>query len=207
MRVKIPGLSEAYERERRLREEVYLGLPHFVCGIPLRQITPRIFALLLHIRTPFIGGGEVTDAAIGQFLWACHRDFTPPRKRWLRNPNAARDKFMASLAEKDFDDLEDGIDAFLDATFLDSPQGGRNDDTPYVCGVAWMEYRMALDPFRWDSERTLDTPLRRIYQLVRCHDSAHGVPLFNRFSDDVKQDWMKDFNALNALKAMQEGRN
>lgn len=206
MRVFIHGLSEAYERERRLREEVYLDQPHYVCGIPLRQITPRMFALLLHIGTPFIGGGVATEGDIGRFLWACHRDFTPPSKGILgRFRNWKRDRFLASLRKMDFDELEDGIDEFLDATFLDSPQGGKTDDTPYVCGVAWMEYRMALDPFRWDSERTMRTPLRRIYQLIRCHDSSNGIPLFNKISDDVKSEFLRDLNALNILKG--EGNN
>lgn len=195
MRVPISGLSEAYDKERRLREEVYLGQPHYVCGIPLAQITPSIFARLLLIRTPFIGGGDVTPGAIGHFLWACHRDFSLPSKGflgWWRHRQ--RDRFLASLKRLDFAELEAGIDEFLDATFLDMPQGGVRDSTPYVCGVAWMEYRMALDPFRWDSARTLDTPLRRIYQLIRCHDAAQGQPLFNKFSDAVKDKFLRTIN-------------
>lgn len=202
MRVQIPGLPEAFDEERRIREEVYLGAPHYVCGIPLKQITPRIFARLLFIRTPFIGGGAVTPSAIGHFLWACHRDFTLPTAGFLgRWRNRRRDAFLRSLKRMDFDELEDGIDGFLDATFLDMPRGGNADQTPYVCGVAWMEYRMALDPFRWDSERTLDTPLRRIYQLIRCHDAAHGAVLFNPISDKVKDDF------LNRLVQQPEGNN
>ncbi len=201
MRHFIPGLTEEYERERRLREEVYLGLPHFLCGIPLRQITPRIFALLLFIRTPFIGSGEVTPASIGQFLWACHRDYDPSKPR-------ERDKFLRSLIGMNWAGLEYGIDEFLNATFLDAPQGGKDDSTPYVCGIAWMEYRMLIDPFRMTPEAFLDTPLRIIYQRIRCHDAVNGVPLFNRYSDKVKADFVAELNAdSKAFDELQKGRN
>lgn len=193
--VFIPGLEEEYDRESRLREEVYLDAPAWVCGIPLRQITPRLFARLLAIRTPFIGSGEVTHSAIGHFLWACHRDFSLPTRGFMgRFRHRRRNRFLRSLRRMDFAALEAGIDTFLDATFLDSPQGLRDNATPYVCGIAWMEYRMALDPFRWDSERTLETPLRRIYQLIRCRDATNGVPLFNRHSDPVKQRFIDKIN-------------
>ncbi len=192
MRHFIPGLNEAYDEERRLRELVYLDAPHYICGIPLKQITPRIFARLLFIRTPFLNGGAITPAAIGHFLWACHRDFALPSGRWFRHRK--RNRFLRSLRRMDFAELEEGIDEFLDETFFDAPQGGTRDDTPYVCGIAWMEYRMTCEPFRWPSERTLETPLRRLYQLTRCDDARQGTPLFNRISDGVKDRWLTEQN-------------
>lgn len=209
MRVSIPGLPEAFEKERRLREEVYLGSPYFVCGIPLNQITPRIFARLLFIRTPFIGDGDVTPAAIGAFLWACHRDYEKPRTGWFgRTVNRKRDRFLRSLKRMDFEELEDGIDAFLDATFLDMPSGGKTTDTPYVCGVAWMNYRMMIDPFRLTREVIADIPLREMYQLIRCHDSVNGTPLFNKYSDRIKDDYLRELNAdTEALNELSGGLN
>lgn len=204
-RVHIPGLPEAFEKERRLREEVYLDQPHFVCGIPLNQITPRIFARLLFIRTPFIGGGEVTPGEIGQFLWACHRDYELPRKRFWGGSNRKRNAFLKSLGRgHDWEELEEEIEMFLDLTFFDAPQGSRSDSTPYACGIASMEYRMLLEPFRWDAEKTLSTPLRRLYQLMRCHGSANGEVLFNRYSDEVKdlalRSMNEDMQAFNELR-------
>ena len=121
MRVQIDGLPEALADERRLREEIYLDGCHWLCGIPLRQITPFLLARLFYVRTPFIGGGEVDMAAIGQFLWALHRDYCAPKWSW-RGRNAQRNAFLRSLRKADrWAELEDGIDAFLDATFLDAP--------------------------------------------------------------------------------------
>lgn len=158
------------------------------------------------MRTPFIGGGEVTPAGIGAFLWACHRYYELPKKNWLgRIVNKKRDKFLLALADLDFGEIEYKIDEFLDETFFDAPQGGGKGETPYVCGIAWMEYRMACDPFRWSSDRTLDTPLRRIYQLLRCDDIRHGAVLFNRYSDGVKDEFMRDLAALDELQTV--GRN
>ncbi len=191
MRVQIDGLPEALADERRLREEIYLDGCHWLCGIPLRQITPFLLARLFYVRTPFIGGGEVDRAAIGQFLWALHRDYCSPKWSW-RGRNAQRNAFLRSLRKADrWAELEDGIDAFLDATFLDAPYGGDVNQTPYVCSIAWIEYRMACEPFRWPSERTMHTPLRRLYQLMRCYALENGGILYNRKSDAVKDSWLR----------------
>lgn len=153
------------------------------------------------MRTPFLMGGEVTKASIGSFLWACHLSFSLPKSVWWkRNPNAKRDAFLRSIISMDFEELEDEIDEFLDETFFDAPQGGKKDETPYVCGIASLEYRMACEPFRWSKDQTLDTPLRRIYGLLRCDSAKHGGILFNPKSDALKDEYLKDFAAMCELQ-------
>ena len=64
--------------------------------------------------------------------------------------------------------------------------------TPYVCSIAWIEYRMACEPFRWPSERTMHTSLRRLNQLMRCYALENGGILYNRKSDAVKDSWLRE---------------
>ena len=184
----------AIDLERRLREESYLPCPQFICGIPLKQITPRILAVLFRIETPFFGDGAVEETHILQFLWACHAE-NPMReepKRWFGK--TARQRFDASLGAFDFAKAEDEIWQFLEHTFLDAPDGGPT-SRPYVCSIASMEYSMACKPFYWSREYTLDQPLRIIYQLRKCRARDNGALLKNRISDPVMDDALNEANS------------
>jgi len=183
----VPGLAEALAKERRLREDAYLGHPEDVCGVKLNQITPRLLAILFRMETPFLSGGKITPEETIRFLWALSVDFTPDKK--------TRDKWIAAfirriaIGEIDWQFVYDSICEFLDATFLDAPQG--KDSTPYVCSLAWYEVSM-YDLMGWDSERTMEMPLRRIYQLMRCQQIKEGDrTIVNKLSDKANDDWMK----------------
>ena len=179
----------ATAKERRLREEPYLGLPHDICGFYTKQITPYLFALLSQINSPVLFGSESpTDADYAQFLWALSEEFAVDKEK--------RDAFIDRVAKSLFDDRETLISEvhdFLDITFLDVNSGG-SEQTPYVCSCAWLEYSMSKEPFGWDAEKTLHTPLRRIYQLVRCRTLDNGGVLVNNLSDKIKGNWLQDFS-------------
>lgn len=181
----IPGYKEALAFEQEAREEAYLDAPAFICGVPVRQITPRLLAVLFYIRTPFLWGGMATPGHVGQFLWAIHLEYVTEGPA-----HPKRDAFLHSIEGMDFGKAEVAIDAFLEKTFLDAPYGGK-EATPYVCSVAWIEWRMAQKPFGWAWEdRTANTPLRRIYQLIRCEDMRSGKLMVNRKSEGLRGDWL-----------------
>lgn len=181
----IPGYADAVARERKAREEAYLNLPHDVCGIQLKQITPYLYGLLSLERNPFVTGGTINEAAIAQFLWTLHIDFAVDSKK--------RDAFLKSLEDADWIGLQIGIEELLDLTFLDAPYGGGLNQSPLFCNMAWMEYRLAAEPFRWARDTVLHSPLRVIYQLMRCDAWNHGdKTLVNRWSDQVVDDWMHE---------------
>lgn len=142
------------------------------------------------IRSPFIVGGIMSDGAIAQFLWALHDDF----QYGIKPAQVFTKRTSKSLYGK-FDEAEHEIDSFLEATFLDAPHGGP-EKTPYVSTIAWTIYSMSREPFYWDKERTLDTPLREIYQYMRCRALDKGASLVNKLSDKKMDDWLKWFNGL-----------
>lgn len=175
----IPGYDEALADERKAREEAYLDAPHFICGVRLRQITPRILARLFFVETPFLSGGHLGTEHIAQFLWICHWDYSLDIHD--------RDAFIKTLKGQDYSELAAEIDQFIDDTFLDTPQGSAG--IPYFCNFAWFEYIMHK-AMGWDSEYTLNQPLRRIYQLIRCMELESGAILSNKRSDKVRGDWL-----------------
>lgn len=175
----IPGYEEALASERRAREEAYLDAPHFICGVKLRQITPRILARLFAVETPFLGAGEQTDAHAAQFLWACHWDYTQDIHE--------RSKFLKYIRGIDYDRAVLAVREFIKLTFIDAPTG--SDGVPYVCSLAWFEYAMHK-VMGWPSDYTLDQPMRRIYQLIRCQQISNGDVMVNRISDKVRGDWL-----------------
>lgn len=182
MRNDIPGFEAAVRRERRARNQIYLGTAFHLCGFRVRNITPRIYGILSEAQTPFIFGGSIEDERpFIQFILICQ---TPGEK--------TLDEITEAAMDANLEDWRKQIGEFLDLTFLDAPQGG-GDEAPIASSQAWMEYRMAGEPFRWDYEtKTADTPLRRIYQLIRCQDKEAGRVVTNSLSSKCEGDWLDD---------------
>lgn len=177
----------ALAQERALREAIFLDVPYDISGIKIQNITPFLLARLLAMGTPYLDGGEYRDTDTVRFLWALSPEFCADE--------AKRDAFI-DLAIKTIDDIaktEAEIEIFLKETFMDGPQGGPA-SVPYVSGIAWMIYAMARKPFKWKREKTLHTPLREIYQLMRCRKLDKGGIIFNE-SDKIKATWLDEVNA------------
>lgn len=180
----------AVREEARLREEAYLETPYFVCGVEISQITPRILTRLFAMETPFLGGSGVSasEAEIGRFLWACSPEFTLDK--------GARHVFLQSIISIDWTQAYVEINEFVRVTFMDAPRGHKA-SIAYVSGVAWLEYMFLQKPFCWDwNTKTADTPVRRLYQLLRCDALTNGATvLVNPLSDAIKQEWVNEESA------------
>lgn len=184
----IPGFDEATAKEREARNSVYLGLPQKLCGFSVRDITPRILCFLTQAKSPFVYGGAFDPADATPFVqFISFVAITDAPEKTFEEIGAA-----ALLADLDAWCAE--IDEFVALTFLDAPTGGKSDDAPIASAIAWLEYRMAGEPFRWDSERTLDTALRRLYQLIRCWQKEQGDVVVNALSGKCESDWLDTVN-------------
>lgn len=196
----------ALREEKAIREEIFLDLPAKICGIRIQQITPFLFARLCAMDTPFLSGRDADEGEIIRFLWALSPDFSSdlhPKTPWYRRllgkkRISRRDAFIRDAwihLRGCWDEAEFQIDAFIRDTFIDAPRGNGGSSVPYVTGVAWMLYRMGREPFRWDKERTLKTPMREIYQYMRCQKIDNGGILYNEISDKIKARWLDELNA------------
>lgn len=187
--IDTPEYLAALAEERRLREEIYLDLPRVICGVKCKQITPYLLAVLFRIESPFVSGGEITHASVLQFLWACSTGYSTSRfSRWM---------FFNRLFFSPVDLVKGAseIGQFMDDTFLDAPYG-TGKSVPYVSSIAWLELSMKRI-MGWDSERTLHTPLRRIYQLIRCNVLRDGGLLVNARSDAERDRMMHELTRQN----------
>ena len=187
----IPGYDEAIAVERKRREEPYLSSVIRICGIPIKQVTPRLLSVLTNIETPYLGIGEVTSEHTLHFLWAMAVENPMRREKatWFRK--TAQQKFIIRNQSIDFDKAEAEIWEFLEATFMDAPRGKAA--VPYASSIAWMEYSMSSKPFCWDYDtKTADIPIRRIYQLIRCRALDAKAVLDNQISDKVKAEWLAE---------------
>lgn len=179
----IPGYDEAVRTERKARNVIYLGQKVTLCGHRVNNITPYTLAILTEAESPLLFGGEQTHIDAAQFIAALQDEKD-------RNIPAT----LEALLAMEGDDIAAEISDFVEITFLDAPRGGSGDDAPIASGIAWLEYRMARDPFRWDCEKTLHTPLRRIYQLLRCDEKYQGETVVNALSGAKESEWLARVN-------------
>lgn len=182
----IPGYEEALASERRERAFPFIGLKEKICGIECEYLTPRRLEWLRAYDNAFVVGGEVSTASILQFIWMVNPNFTTNKD--------TRDQFIKGCARIKVDEAPKEIDQYLDRAFLDAPTG--KPSTPYFSVAASLIYSMSRDPFRWDMERALDTPLQITYQLIKADDQFNGRSINNQRSDKIKADWQSTLEVV-----------
>lgn len=181
----IHGYDEALEREQDARNLVYLDQPEIVLGQPLKNLTPHLLAVLTAIKSPFHVGGAFTQTHVAQFLWALHLHYSPTDKR-------GRD-YMAHVASHfSLEQCRDEIAAFMDLQFMDMPRGGK-EEKPIASSVAWLVFRFRHEPWGMKEPEIVHTPLRKLYQELRCWMRENEQPVHNQ-SDLLKSDWLTRVN-------------
>ncbi len=184
----IPGYAEAVAMEQQNREVAYLDVSFDVCGIKLRQMTPRMLARLYAHGSPFLCGQAPRLSDVLQFLWGCSEDYcASPFRRSLFFHRVGR---LITSGRMVIQDSVDEIYAYCDATFQDAPRGGEA-TTPYASQIAWIEFDMSGEPWRWPREQIMDTPLRIIYPQMRCKEMSQGRTPINP-SDRIKQAFVEE---------------
>lgn len=65
----IPGYRDAVERESFIRDAAFLPITQNLCGFEVRQMTLEDFLAFRILKSPFLVGGEPTEADARAFLW------------------------------------------------------------------------------------------------------------------------------------------
>lgn len=186
--------EKAQSVEQFHRNCIYLDLPETVCGEKIRNVTPRLLARLTATRSPWIVGGDrFTLEAVFGLIWALHVDYcASPRSRfkaWIRRDTRRTAKqVLKSLSQCKIEDCVAEIDEFIALTYQDSLAGG-SDEKPVASGVSWLVYSFFEEPFNFPEDKTLDTPLRELYQLLRCRRKSKGGSVMNQ-SDEIRGDFI-----------------
>jgi hypothetical protein len=171
--------ATAVASERKDRAEAVLALPELIAGVRVEALTPRRLEWLRACGNPFICGGECPVAAIPEFIWHIIKDFR-------FGDDERRRAFLAAVIDLNEYEAREGIDAYLDRAFLDAPSG--SDSVGYYAPTVGL-YNVLNEYFPsagWSLATVLDTPLRVIYQLIKCADKQRGCVVVNRRSDAVK---------------------
>lgn len=196
-RNSIPGFGEALSQEQKERNLPYLSrfFEKEVAGHQVPNLTPLLYTLLVERGSPFVVGGTVELGHIAEFVYVV--------KGLEIEDQIERKKIIFEIGEivgkTGFDQSCSQIDFYLDVTFRDSGDG-KSSGSPIASSCAWMEYRFASDPWRWDRERTLNMPLRILYQQLRCQDKEQGGTVVNKLSREVYAAFLK-----NIQKGLRDG--
>jgi hypothetical protein len=151
-------IKDALELESAYPLEAWLNLPESICGIEIKQITPKILLHLHGIDSPLFGIGEVRFDDVLAFLWICSPSFCYDAK--------VRDEFLKQAKKINPFDAVLEIQTFLEKTFIDADydtrQNGKKSNATfiaYLCDNLAREYSFSI-------EQTMQTPMRQIYQLL-----------------------------------------
>ncbi len=159
--------------ERRAR--AFIDCPDHVMGIEVLPITPRTWTMLTASGSRFMLGGQPMEGDIRNYLWFHSRLFKVPRwvasASWLKwfallrfNVMLHRQKdvnwYCATVAL-----AGSSIAGILDEAMADAAKGGAG--SPGPCLEAQLIHVCAKE-YGWSPERTRETPLRYMFQYVRC---------------------------------------
>lgn len=182
----IVGYEEAIRKEARDRALAFCGLSELISGVECVMMTPSCMDWLVAMQNPYIVGGVCATASTVQFLWVLQKNFSAEKE--------SREEFIKSILEIDYIKATVDIDGYLERTFMDAPIG--TPSTPYYSATAGIVRAMAAKPFEWPFEKTIHTPVRILYQLMRAEERYKGGVLTNAISDKVSADCLNEIQTM-----------
>jgi hypothetical protein len=193
----VPGLREAIKRENDIRDASFLDLTANICGVQIRQMTPRDLLILDGIGNPLMSGGLPSPAQLADFLWK----LSP---RYQEGNSVRRFLFGRSIRRLDYIEAVRACFKYVDETFQDSPASSGYSSTPYVGWCAHLICSLSSNPVEAEMW-ILNTPLKRLFQylkVIRRRNDPEATT--HNPSDKVKGDYLRLLNArsqlLNLLK-------
>ena len=183
---EIPGYAEAVEKEQTTRDLAFLATPLPLCGIKVRQFTPRHWIMLLRSGNAFICGGRITANDILMFVWYVSEEYCLDLEK--------RDAFLTAFMEKAAETKPvDEINSYLDDAFYDMDRSGGELGLKkiYTATIAGIVDVLARE-YGWDDEAILEKPMARLFQYLRRihHRNNPNKMLFNR-SEKLISDWTR----------------
>ena len=155
---EIPGYAAAIESERTNRELSFLAQPLPLCGVAVRQMTPRHMLLLKGVGNRFVTGGRPDAGDVSIFVWLLSMEYTTGHqaqiafcKKLIKGMNVNK-----SIGE---------VFRFLEMVFQDAPEG-TSQDKLYTAPIASLVDRFASQ-YGWTTDEILEQPLARLFQLSR----------------------------------------
>ena len=216
-RLRLPSLIEYREAASVRRCEAFCDVPDYVLGIPVRPLTPATFSMLRAVGSHFVCGGAPTEGDVRNYLWFHSPDWCnitvkgwerrkaralAPLMRQLANPWRRRlglrldvPRYSATLLLAITD-----IRKIVEDAFADIPAASAGNSAPLACLEANLIHCLAKG-YGWTPERTRATPLRQLFQLVRCIRASNGEDVCDAGEQQLLADHIRQRQAkLDAQK-------
>ncbi len=188
----IPGLREAIKRENDIRDASFLDLTTNICGVEIRQMTPRDLLILDGLGNPMMAGQMPAPEQLAEFLWFLSPRYADraPVRRFLFGRSIRRLDYLASVR---------ACWRYIEDTFQDSPSSSGVSYMPYAGWCASVVNRLAIN-YGWSEATILNIPLKRLFQYLKCITRYHNpeAPMHNP-SDKMKGDYLRLVNARSQL--------
>lgn len=171
------ALAEYRAKAEVRRAGAFTNCPEYVVGISLRPVTLETHRMLKAINSPYIRGETALEGDVRNFIWFHSRWFTTWRLfakplRWFAllpfnallhgRPGLQHYAAVIAMASND-------ISRILTDTFADVPAADTSG--PRMAPGASIEAQLVhlfLKHYGWPESRTRKTPLRQLFQFMRC---------------------------------------
>lgn len=177
----------AVEQENEARDIAFLDVPEVVCGKPVRAMTVQDVIMLDGLASPFVCGGESLEPKdVVMFLWYLNPKRTGSRlAQWRFSFSCRNLKFIESVLE---------VQEFVARMFMDAPASGdQTERLSYYSWAASLVDKFASE-YGWSDEKTLTTPLPRLFQLMKAMAKRNNPKtiLRNNRSWKIRQQWLEE---------------
>jgi len=151
------SIRDALAKADTYQLESWLDMPHFICGIEIKQMTIQHYYMLSGIDSPFLTGENYYPGDIGIFLWLLSPEYKICQK--------AKKAFAKKIKDIKIAQAETEINKYLEITFndLDTLQE-ENNDKKYAGYLAY-QIDLYAKEYGWSIDEILKIPLRQCFQL------------------------------------------
>lgn len=196
--IEIPGYAEALRRESDLRRKAWSADSEEIAGVRVRLLTFRDMEMLASMRNGFFCPWKFeTDT---EFLGHCAQlvwwlsDCAKPRRGGGFVSNiivAAQVQRLTKHLGQHGKQLAEEVNAYLRDTFMDSPKGGGSSGAaPIASGPAYVADLLASAGYRMTLDEILDTPLIRLWQIMRLAQRRVTGDTPTNESDRIATDYL-----------------
>lgn len=189
------------------RRAAAMSAPHdTILGLRFEPLTPASYSRLMVLESPFLWRHpNPSHAAIRNYLWShwarwdsdgrgrpefveiFERRIVPTWLRWTFS-RAARAALRARTA-KGYDEAAAQISELVGIAFADAPSPAVGAPRQVCATLEAQMIDLFAERYHWAPERTRATPLRQLYQFIRCNDRSDYDPDEAAImADDLRQE-------------------
>lgn len=193
------SLAEYQSQSAVRRAGAFTDCPEYVLGRACRPVTPLSYRLLQATDSAFLRGDTALEGDVRNFIWFHSRWFTTSRllarpARWFAllpfsallhaKPGLNHYAAVIALASNDIERIL--ADSFADVPAPDNVSAGM----PAGACIEAQLIHLFFKSYGWPASRTRKTPLRQLFQYMRCI-----APGDDRGAQAIKAAYLKSRNA------------